>query len=104
MISNTSFSPALHGGQITLRTVQTPVHTKNRRTKIVCTMGPACWSEEGIGELMDAGMNVARFNFSHGDHKGHGEVLDRLRDVAGKKSRNIAGTAHIVGTIVRKRP
>ena len=40
---------------------------------------------------MDAGMNVARFNFSHGDHKGHGAVLDRLREVASEKSRNIAG-------------
>jgi hypothetical protein len=41
---------------------------------------------------MDSGMNVARFNFSHGDHKSHGEVLDRLRKVASEKSRNIAGT------------
>jgi hypothetical protein len=41
---------------------------------------------------MDSGMNVARFNFSHGDHKSHGEVLDRLRKVAAEKSRNIAGT------------
>jgi pyruvate kinase len=45
-----------------------------RKTKIVCTLGPSCWGEEGLGQLMDAGMNVARFNFSHGDHAGHGEV------------------------------
>ena len=51
----------------------------------------ACWNKENIGILMDAGMNVARFNFSHGDHKGHGAVLDRLREVASEKSRNIAG-------------
>ena len=44
-------------------------------------MGPACWSEEGILDLIDGGMNVARFNFSHGDHESHGEVLDRLREV-----------------------
>lgn len=42
-----------------------------RKTKIVCTLGPACWSEEGLGKLIDAGLNVARFNFSHGDHAGH---------------------------------
>jgi pyruvate kinase len=52
-----------------------------RKTKVVCTLGPSCWGEEGLGALMDAGMNVARFNFSHGDHAGHGEVLHRLRKV-----------------------
>jgi pyruvate kinase len=52
-----------------------------RKTKVVCTLGPSCWSEEGLGALIDAGMNVARFNFSHGDHEGHLEVLERLRKV-----------------------
>jgi pyruvate kinase len=49
----------------------------------------ACWSEEGLATLMDAGMNVARLNFSHGDHEGHGATLERLRKVAAQKSRNI---------------
>jgi pyruvate kinase len=53
-----------------------------RKTKIVCTLGPSCWSEEGLAALIDAGMNVARFNFSHGDHAGHGEVLERVRKVS----------------------
>ena len=52
-----------------------------RKTKIVCTMGPASWSAEGLASLLDAGLNVARFNFSHGDHKGHLEVLERVRKV-----------------------
>jgi pyruvate kinase len=90
-ISNTSEIPTLAGGFITLDLVKCPVNTLARRTKIVCTIGPASWSEEGLGILMDAGMNVARFNFSHGDHEGHGKILERLRKVAAEKCRNIAG-------------
>ena len=54
--------------------------------------GPKKESILELAKLMDAGMNVARFNFSHGSHEGHGAVLDRLREVAMEKSRNIAGT------------
>lgn len=50
-----------------------------RKTKVICTLGPACWSEEGLGQLIDAGMNVARLNFSHGDHATHSSTLERLR-------------------------
>ena len=91
MLSSTSTAPKLHGDLITLDMVTSKTSTKSRRTKIICTMGPACWSEVGIGILMDAGMNVARFNFSHGDHEGHGACLERLRKVAAEKCRNIAG-------------
>lgn len=52
-----------------------------RKTKIICTAGPACWSEDGFSKLLDAGCNVLRLNFSHGDHAGHGEVLERFRKV-----------------------
>lgn len=90
MISNTSSIPTLRGGFITLDTVTKPCQVKERKTKIICTLGPACWSEEGLAALMDAGMNAARFNFSHGDHAGHQGVLDRLRKVAAEKKRNIA--------------
>ena len=58
--------------------ITAPVDTP-RKTKLVCTLGPACWSEEGLGELMDAGMNVARFNFSHGEHSDHKQVRSVLR-------------------------
>ena len=54
---------------------------QGRSTKVVCTMGPACWSEETMGKLLDAGMDIIRLNFSHGDHKGHFEVLERFRKV-----------------------
>lgn len=70
--------------------VKETMNTLHRRTKIVCTIGPASWSEEGLSKLLDSGMNVARFNFSHGDHETHKATLDRLRSVAAAKSRTVA--------------
>lgn len=57
-----------------------------RKTKIVCTLGPASDSEERIAQLISAGMNVARFNFSHGTHESHRATFERicrLRDQMG---------------------
>ena len=50
-----------------------------RKTKIICTIGPASESEEKLRELMMAGMNVARFNFSHGSHDEHRRKFERIR-------------------------
>ena len=52
-----------------------------RKTKIVCTLGPACDDEEILNQMILTGMNVARFNFSHGTHEQHKERLERLRKV-----------------------
>lgn len=49
------------------------------KTKIVCTLGPASRSVEMIERLLKAGMNVARFNFSHGSHAYHQQTLENLR-------------------------
>ncbi|CAK4692258.1 hypothetical protein LEN26_016034 [Aphanomyces euteiches] len=55
------------------------VHGRQRKTKIICAVGPSSSSVEMLGKLLDAGMNVARFNFSHGDHNVHGTALANLR-------------------------
>ena len=52
-----------------------------RKTKIVCTLGPASASAEVMEKMLKAGMNVARLNFSHGDHEGHGKTIDTFRKV-----------------------
>lgn len=53
-----------------------------RKTKIVCTIGPASESPQMLEKLMNAGMNVARLNFSHGDHDEHKARIDNIRKIA----------------------
>ena len=53
-----------------------------KRTKIVCTMGPATESDDVLRELIKNGMNVARFNFSHGSHAYHRQNIDRVRRIS----------------------
>ena len=52
-----------------------------RKTKIVCTLGPASADEKVMEAMLRAGMNVARFNFSHGTHESHREMMQRFRAV-----------------------
>ncbi|MBR3965246.1 MAG: pyruvate kinase [Clostridia bacterium] len=61
-----------------------------RKTKIVCTIGPASNSEEVLRGLCLAGMNVARLNFSHGTHEEHGIVINRIKKVRKELSLPIA--------------
>src|SRR2546430_13135537 len=53
-----------------------------RRTKIVCTIGPASASEKVLKGLIQAGMNVARLNFSHGDYSFHKRIIQKIRQIA----------------------
>jgi pyruvate kinase len=55
---------------------------KNRRTKIVCTIGPSSSSPETLKALIQAGMNIARLNFSHGSHEEHAKVISHLKTVS----------------------
>ena len=52
-----------------------------RKTKIICTLGPSTDSDEVIEQLINEGMNVARFNFSHGSHEEHSKRMERLRRI-----------------------
>ena len=88
-VSQSSQMPTLAGGLISMEMIQGKIDTARRRTKIFCTIGPACWDVEQLECLMDAGMNVARLNFSHGDHEGHQAVLDRVRQAASNKNKNV---------------
>ncbi|HET6348232.1 MAG TPA: pyruvate kinase [Candidatus Krumholzibacteria bacterium] len=63
----------------------TPRAADGRRTKIVCTLGPASATPEMIEALIDAGMNVARINMSHGDPKTHASMMDGVRSVAERR-------------------
>ena len=61
-----------------------------RKTKIVCTIGPASESVETLMDLMEAGMNVARLNFSHGNYAEHGERIRSIREAASTLGKTVA--------------
>ena len=61
-----------------------------RKTKIICTIGPACDNEETLTELCKAGMNVARLNFSHGVHADHLRRINLIKQVREKLNLPIA--------------
>lgn len=72
-----------------------------RKTKIICTIGPSSESEEKLKELMLAGMNVARFNFSHGNHEEHKEKFDRVIKVSSELGLPIATLLDTKGPEIR---
>ncbi|MBS0847488.1 pyruvate kinase PykF [Citrobacter sp. JGM124] len=61
-----------------------------KKTKIVCTIGPKTESEEMLTKMLDAGMNVMRLNFSHGDYAEHGQRIKNLRNVVAKTGKPAA--------------
>ena len=72
-----------------------------RKTKIVCTIGPASDSREVISRMMDAGMNVARLNFSHGTREAHAAKIVLIRQIAEEKNLPIAILQDLAGPKIR---
>ncbi|WP_353651133.1 pyruvate kinase [Nakamurella sp. A5-74] len=73
----------------------------DRRAKIVCTLGPATSSQEQIDALVDAGMDVARMNFSHGRHEDHASVHHHVRAAAKRTGRAVGILADLQGPKIR---
>ena len=61
-----------------------------RRTKIVATIGPASRDPEILVQMVEAGMDVARLNFSHGSAEEHAETAERVREAANRAGRSVA--------------
>jgi pyruvate kinase len=75
-----------------------------RRTKIVATIGPASADAEVLVRMVEAGMDVARLNFSHGTAEQHAEVAQRVRDAAGRAGRQVAVLQDLPGPKLRIGP
>jgi len=71
------------------------------RTKIVCTLGPATNSETAVARLVDAGMSVARLNFSHGSHDDHRRVIEIIRKVSAQLNIPVAILQDLQGPKLR---
>jgi pyruvate kinase len=74
---------------------------QTKRTKIVCTLGPASGTKEKIAELVKAGMNVARLNFSHGTHEDHARMIKIIRTIAEETGEPIAILQDLQGPKIR---
>jgi hypothetical protein len=87
------------------RESENPVRSSfGRRAKIICTIGPACNTEEAMRDLMRMGMDVARLNFSHGTHDDHAANIERLRRVATEENRTICILQDLQGPKIRTGP
>ena len=72
-----------------------------RRAKIVCTLGPAVAGHDGLRSLVDAGMDVARLNLSHGSHDDHRANFEGVRAAAAATGRSVAILADLQGPKTR---
>lgn len=72
-----------------------------RKAKIVCTIGPASQSPEVLGRLIEAGLDAARLNFSHGTHESHGLAITTIRETAARVGRTVAIIQDLQGPRIR---
>jgi len=72
-----------------------------RKTKIVATLGPTSFDRETISDMIDAGVNVVRLNFSHGTHEKHGEIIDTVRELAEEKGICVSILQDLCGPKIR---
>ena len=72
-----------------------------KKTKIVCTIGPASQDKEVLTSLIKAGMNVMRLNFSHGDHEEHLAKVKTLREINAELGTNVAFMLDTKGPEIR---
>lgn len=72
-----------------------------RKAKIICTIGPASWEPTVLDQLIEAGMNVARLNFSHGTHESHGTALRAIRAAADRRHVPVAILQDLQGPRIR---
>lgn len=75
----------------------------NKRTKIVCTLGPATEDDEILRGMIEAGMNVARLNFSHGTHEYHRKNIERVRRISAELGKHVAIMTDTKGPEIRTR-
>ena len=71
------------------------------KTKIICTIGPASRDPEVLAKLMEAGMNVARLNFSHGTHAEHAALIHDIREISGRLGLPVAILQDLAGPKIR---
>jgi pyruvate kinase len=74
---------------------------KHRRAKIICTIGPASRDHETLRKLTDAGMNIARLNFSHGTHEEYSDIIRTIREVAAESGAPLAIMQDLQGPKIR---
>src|SRR3954453_9024519 len=93
-----------HGDRTNPRAPTDTVQAVNRRTKIVATIGPASNDRETLVRMVEAGMDVARLNFSHGNAEQHAETARRVRAAADRAGRPVAILQDLPGPKLRIGP